>query len=336
METTRNINVSNFQQQAQALICLRAFDTLCAKSKGRFHIVPLKGIDLMRSLYSDTLDRELHDIDLLVLPTERVIEFTDMLRQDGYQPEFAFALDPIALNAKKKVSMLSSSGNLPNIDVHMALITKKFFSATTNGFNEDTLLRVKAEDDVVCVLDDVDKWLFMATHLAFHFLTGDKWFRDLALLLDCFTAEKNKILVQRAKQYHLDRIVKAVLVQMEPLYPEIVDKMGLTQLLSDKNEKHFLRYVGYIVKHQRWLGKGPRLARYYWEFIFICDNKQRWCSFGRLLFPSLGNMQNIYRCYAISAIFLYIPHVIINIIGMVLFAIQYYTISCLKKEFSYD
>ena len=85
METTYNVASNDFLQQAQALICLKAFDNICAKSQGKFRIVPLKGIDLMHSLYADTLDRELKDIDLLVIPAERAMRLVEILQNDGYR-----------------------------------------------------------------------------------------------------------------------------------------------------------------------------------------------------------------------------------------------------------
>ena len=307
METTRNKDVTDFQRQAQALMCLRAFDALCAQSKGICHLVPLKGIDLLRTLYADTLDRELHDIDLLVYPAEKAMDFIALLQAEGYRPEFAHALDAAALQTKKKVSMLAPSENLPHVDVHIALVTKKFFSMTINSFNEDALTRLQPVDEVVSELDKIDRWLFMASHLAFHFLTGDKWYRDLALLWDRMDEKEKAVLFERAKQYHFDRIVEAVLFRMQGGEPN----------------SRFLRYVAYVTANPKRLEHGIRPARYYWEFILIGDETERRRAYRALLFPSLGNMQNIYRCHALVAVLLYLSHVLLNSIGWLVLTIHY-------------
>ena len=307
METTRNKDVTDFQRQAQALMCLRAFDALCAQSKGICHLVPLKGIDLLRTLYADTLDRELHDIDLLVYPAEKAMDFIALLQAEGYRPEFAHALDAAALQTKKKVSMLAPSENLPHVDVHIALVTKKFFSMTINGFNEDALTRLQPVDEVVSELDKIDRWLFLASHLAFHFLTGDKWYRDLALLWDRMDEQEKAVLFERAKQYHFDRIVEAVLFRMQGGEPN----------------SRFLRYVAYVTANPKRLEHGIRPARYYWEFFLIGDDTERRRAYRALLFPSLGNMQNIYRCHALVAVLLYLPHVLLNSIGWLVLTIHY-------------
>ncbi len=273
METTRNKDVTDFQRQAQALMCLRAFDALCAQSKGICHLVPLKGIDLLRTLYADTLDRELHDIDLLVYPAEKAMDFIALLQAEGYRPEFAHALDAAALQTKKKVSMLAPSENLPHVDVHIALVTKKFFSMTINGFNEDALTRLQPVDEVVLELDKIDRWLFLANHLAFHFLTGDKWYRDLALLWDRMDAQEKAVLFERAKQYHFDRIVEAVLFRMQGGAPN----------------NRFLRYIAHVMENPKRLEHGIRPARYYWEFVLIGNDTERRRAYCSLLFPSLGN-----------------------------------------------
>lgn len=307
METTRNKDVTDFQRQAQALMCLRAFDALCAQSKGICHLVPLKGIDLLRTLYADTLDRELHDIDLLVYPAEKAMDFIALLQAEGYRPEFAHALDAAALQTKKKVSMLAPSENLPHVDVHIALVTKKFFSMTINGFNEDALTRLQPVDEVVLELDKIDRWLFLANHLAFHFLTGDKWYRDLALLWDRMDAQEKAVLFERAKQYHFDRIVEAVLFRMQGGAPN----------------NRFLRYIAHVMENPKRLEHGIRPARYYWEFVLIGNDTERRRAYCSLLFPSLGKIQNIYRCHALPALLLYLPHVLLNSIGLLVLTIHY-------------
>ena len=323
METTYNATATDFAQQAQALICLDAFDNICAKAKGQFKIVPLKGIDLMRFLYSDTLDRELKDIDLLVIPAERAMEFIELLEADGYRPEFSFALDKTALDKKRKVSMLSPVKRLPNVDVHLALVTKKFFSHTINSFNQDALARIKAVDDVVCILDDIDRWLYLASHLTFHFLNGDKWYRDLILLMERFDDEDMATLIKRTKQYNFERIVSAVISQIRLINPALANRIDIAQLLSDKSDKRFLRYINFMTEHPKRLGHGLRLGRYYWEFIFISDKRQRRHTISSLMCPSLGNMQNIYRCHAPLAILLYLPNMLINALGLSLFSAHY-------------
>lgn len=323
METIFNATATDFAQQAQALICLDAFDSICAKAKGKFKIIPLKGIDLMRFLYSDTLDRELKDIDLLVIPAERAMEFIELLGACGYRPEFSFALDKTALDKKRKVSMLSLVKRLPNVDVHLALVTKKFFSYTINSFNQDALSRIKEVDDVVCILDDIDRWLYLASHLTFHFLNGYKWYRDLILLMERFDDADMATLIKRTEQYNFERVVSAVFSQISLIHPAFANRIDIAQLLSDKSGKRFLRYINYMTAHPKRLGRGLRLGRYYWEFVFISSKLQRRHTILSLMCPSLGNMQNIYRCHAPLAILLYLPHMLINALGLSLFSAHY-------------
>lgn len=323
MKTIFNTSEINLEQQVHALFYLNAFDTICTKSKGMVNIVPLKGIDLLRFLYADTLDRELHDIDLLVFPPQKAMDFIEMLQKDGYRQEFSHALDKVALASKKKVSMLPSSDLLPHIDVHLAFITKKFFSDTINDFNQDALSRLKKVDDVVYILDDVDRWLYLSTHFAFHYLTGDKWCRDLILILERFNEEQRHTLLQRTEQYHLERVVWTVVNVLQSRYPEITDKMDILHRLSEKMEKRFMHYIHFITSHPQQVSHGFRLSRYYWEFIFISHSGQRFRALIALLFPSLGDMQNIYRCHILKAIVLYIPHILMNTLGMFAFWIQY-------------
>ncbi len=350
METIYNASATDFEMQVQAMLLMKAFDDICDKAKGKIRIVPLKGIDLVRFLYADTLDRELKDIDLLVMPAEKSGAGTpsssrahlntlspsqgiiELLQNDGYRPEFSFALDETALKKKKKVSMLSNSDRKPNVDVHLALITKKFFSTTINGFNDDAISRTKAVDEVVSVLDGTDRWLYLASHLTFHFLHGEKWFRDLILLMDRFDEAEMALLVERTKQYNFERIVSAVYSRMISIYPKIAGRIDMQQLLPDRGGKRFLRYMEYLEAHPKKIGRGLRLARYYWEFVFISKKSQRRRCFMRLIFPSLGDLQNIYRCHAAVALLLYLPNMLINALGVLLFSAQYLAFSTLLSK----
>lgn len=332
METIFNASATDFEMQVQAMLLMKTFDDICDKAKGKIRIVPLKGIDLVRFLYADTLDRELKDIDLLVMPAEKSGSIIDLLQNDGYRPEFSFALDETALKKKKKVSMLSNSDRKPNVDVHLALITKKFFSTTVNGFNDDAISRTKAIDEVVSVLDGTDRWLYLASHLTFHFLHGEKWFRDLILLMDRFDEAEMALLVERTKQYNFERIVSAVYSRMISIYPKIAGRIDMQQLLPDRGGKRFLRYMEYLEAHPKKIGRGLRLARYYWEFVFISKKSQRRRCFMRLIFPSLGDLQNIYRCHASVALLLYLPNMLINALGVLLFSAQYLAFSTLLSN----
>ena len=227
--------------------------------------------------------------------------------------------------------MLSQSERKPNVDVHLALITKKFFSNTINGFNQDAIARIKAVDEVVSVLDDVDRWLYLAAHLTFHFLEGDKWYRDLVLLMERFDDNEMTILIDRAKQYHLERVVGAVCARIQSKFPDVASRINITELLSDKDGERFLRYIGFMETHPKKLGHGLRLGRYYWEFIFISKRQQRRRSFLSLMFPSLGNMQNIYRCHALLAVLLYIPNLLLNALGLLMFSVHYHIFSSFNR-----
>ena len=335
MKTTYNNTVTDYAQQVQALLCIDAFENLCAKASGRFRIVPLKGIDLIRFLYSETLDRELRDLDVLVLPEQRAMGFIELLFSEGYRAEYTFSLDSSALREKRKVSMLSPSEKIPDIDVHFALIHKKFFSKTINGFNLDAVSRIRDVDEVVSVLDNIDRWMYLASHLTFHYLEGEKWYRDLALLLNRFNENDLDLLISRSKSYNFERIVGAVCWRMQSKYPDIAGRITLSDLLPSGSDNRFLRYIAFMAEHPKRLGNGFHLVRYYWEFIFIKRKEHLHHSFVRLLFPSIGNMQNMYRCHAIPAALLYVPNFIVNALGFLLFMAQYYLISTIRSRSLY-
>ena len=89
--------------------------------------------------------------------------------------------------AKKKISLLSTSPCRVNVDIHFALVTKKFFSPTTSTFNADAFARQKSGR-----LDSVDNWLFLAQHGCFHLFSDSKWIRDLDIVYQSFTDDERR------------------------------------------------------------------------------------------------------------------------------------------------
>ena len=98
------------------------------------------------------------------------------------------------------------------------------------------------------------------------------------------------------------------------------------------SSKYFTRYINYLANHPERLGHGFRLGRYYWEFLFVSRSEQRHYAVLRMLFPSLGTLQNIYRCHALVAPLLYVPHVLVNVLGLLLFAAQYRILSNTRRR----
>lgn len=238
-------------------------------------VVPIKGIDLLQTVYAERFDRPVRDIDLLCFSEEDCRRLANDLTGDGsYRLEFEFSLRPEALAAKRKVSLLSNVRTKVNVDIHTALMTKKFFSRTVGTFNEDALQRIAGGR-----LETVDRWLFLAQHAAFHNFSDPKWVRDLKIIYQNFSEQQRAETLRRSGQYGFGRVVKAALWHC-----------GEWQ----GNEDAFLRFVRRLNrpwKHNLFY----RFIAGFWEFAFIEKRSARLRAFRDLIFPNFGTLTNIYR-----------------------------------------
>lgn len=282
MELVENDSAGRCGNLARTLLVLDNFEWIKheAESIG-VTVIPIKGIDVLTSIYSERLDRDVRDIDLLTSSVDDCLKLVGRLCDNGYVPEFDFAVRSDALLAKKKISLLSTSPCRVNVDIHFALVTKKFFSPTTSTFNADAFARQKSGR-----LDSVDNWLFLAQHGCFHLFSDSKWIRDLDIVYQSFTDDERLILSQRVEQYGFKRVWLATLSFLKQDL-RLVGDVGS----DDTSFVEFVKHLSAVRK------KSPakKTALSFLEFFFIADRRQRSRSWLKLIFPRRGMLANIYR-----------------------------------------
>lgn len=281
MELVENDSTGRSGNLARTLLVLDNFEWIKrqAESVG-VTVIPIKGIDVLTSIYSEQLDRDVRDIDLLTSSVDDCLKLVERLCDNGYEPEFDFAVRRNALFAKKKISLLSTSPCRVNVDIHFALVTKKFFSLTTSTFNVDAFARQKSGR-----LDSVDNWLFLAQHGCFHLFSDSKWIRDLDIIYQSFTDDERRMLSERIEQYGFKRVWLAALSFL---------KQDLRQCGMGDDESSFVEFVTHLSSIRK---KSPakKLALSFLEFFFIADRQLRVGSWLKLIFPRRGMLANIYR-----------------------------------------
>lgn len=262
-------------------------------------IIPLKGIDLLLSLYSSTLDREVSDIDIYCHGDERCLALAHRLCENGYHPEFEFTLDPVTMAAKRKVSLISDNPLRVNIDIHTAFVTKKFFSQSTGSFNADAYRRCVSGS-----MDPLDRWLFLAQHAAFHNYSNPKWVRDLVLLLEDMDETMRRNLSDRAAEYGFRRVLLATLQAMADDCEAARRDLESQDLAAGE-----IGFLNYIARYRRPMRRTlhDRLVAPYLEFSFIDNASQRKNAWRRLFLPDAGTLTNIYRVRHKALLGLYYP-----------------------------
>ncbi len=144
MELVENDSTGRSGNLARTLLVLDNFEWIKRQAESiGVTVISIKGIDVLTSIYSEQLDRDVRDIDLLTSSVDDCLKLVERLCDNGYEPEFDFAVRRDALLAKKKISLLSTLPCRVNVDIHFALVTKKFFSPTTSTFNVDAFVRQK-------------------------------------------------------------------------------------------------------------------------------------------------------------------------------------------------
>lgn len=264
-------------------------------------IIPFKGIDLLQQYYEYCSDRECADIDVLVPSLEECERLVALLLQNGYSLQFPFAADAKVLEDKGKVSLIAYSHLQVDIDIHLRLVTKKYYASTIGSFHTDMLAR--------CVnnrLDPLDHWLVLAQHAVFHAFTDPKWLRDMALISDSWNEEQWKILHARAQQYGMERIYVVTCTLLRRELPPCC------------KETLFLRRYGFrmhfIHRHICSHLVGTTL-----EFICIDSYKQRQLTRLHFLCPSVQRLQNMYRIpHAGIAVLFYPLHWLIALLYLLL------------------
>ena len=311
---------------ARTMLILNNYEWIKAEAAAiGIDIIPLKGIDLLQNLYAERLDRHVNDIDILCFNEEDCRKLVDRLCIEEYRVEFPFAMQSQALSSKRKVSLLSCSTTKVNVDVHTAFVTKKFFSQTVGTFNADALERCHDGH-----MEELDRWLFLAQHAAFHLYADFKWTIDLKLLYDKFTDEDKAALVKRANQYGFRRVMAAALYQT---YKNDLESMrrelGILDLIWAER-----RFLSFIKHFDRPFSRKPfdKFVTAYWEFTYISHWRERLKAWLRLMFPSQGLLTNIYRIKRPSSQLLFYPlNFLIAGLSSVLFGLLYTSVSFMKR-----
>lgn len=313
-------NDNSIVHAVRAMMAIDGFEKVLSFIGPEIRVIPLKGIDLLETVYADTLDREVRDIDLLIPDPDSFLKASLRLMDHGYRPEFIFALHNDALRYKNKVSLKSPSSGLPDVDLHLQGVTKKFFAATTGSFNRDMVARATecATRKGVMRLEIADKWLFLAQHLAFHMFNGLKWLKDLWLLQRGMTDEQIRELANRAHAYGMTRITAAAYYHLNKHFGKR-EALRLPDMTGEAGSQ-FMEFIRTNDRQFNHRSKHDRFIAGFWELAFIDDPAARDRAFRALIFPPPGVMKNIYRSKsAIMAALIYPVHVPFMAIGSALF-----------------
>ncbi len=307
----------------RAMMAIDGFEKVLSFIGPDIKVIPLKGIDLLETIYADTLDREVRDIDLLIPDPDNFLNASQRLIDHGYSPEFNFSLDADALKYKNKVSLKSPSPTLPDVDLHLQGVTKKFFASTTGSFNSDMVARASecSTRKGVMRLDVTDKWLFLAQHLAFHMFNGLKWLKDLWLLQRDMTDDQITALAARTHTYGMTRIAAATYYHLQKHFAR---REPLR--IPDMTMEAGIRFMKFIKANDRQFSHRSKYDRFiagFWELAFIDDPAKRNKAFRTLIFPPTGVMKNIYRSKnTLRAIMFYPLHVPVMAAGSAMFRIH--------------
>jgi len=255
-------------------------------------IIPLKGLSLLFSIYKEDYARNVGDMDIFV--SENNLEtLVSALKKLGY----VFKKQNInyILRAKGKFDMIHPDKKQYDLDIHIDLITKKFYRNSTGNFTSFALSRLRTIEHngkTIFLLSPVDEWLYLAQHYCHHLFANDKWLKDLYLLQNGFSDKEIMELVTLAKRFRFERVVTAVHRHLRYKYPQ--NAIQIPELVI---KKHFVfdrlfrnpnRKYSYTFSN--------RLIAVYWKFIFIDNFQFRLKAYMRLLFPELNVLSDIYNC----------------------------------------
>lgn len=315
-----NENVDFGFTAARGMLVLEQFHRICSAALGICTVVPLKGVSLLKSIYSKHLDRDAGDIDLLVFPSEKAEEFVEKLTREGYRRQFDYLCDRKALNSKRKIALTSTNPLETDVDIHLDLVTKRYFRRTIREFNKDAISRIRydAADDAGNPadprLDKVDEWLFLAQHACFHQFQELKWIRDLKILADTFSPDEVTTLIERASLYNMRRVTAISYIQ-------ILRRVGHSTLpaISYPGIRRFEARAENIL-HRHHSKLRTRINNWFWEILCIDHPADRLRGYLRFIFPSTGSLKATYRTdSALKANLLRIPHTLVAPLAVLFF-----------------
>lgn len=326
MTMTATIHEREFNE-ARALLVLNQFNRICRIAEGICQIVPLKGISLLKTIYSENLDRDAGDIDILVYPANKAPEFIERLIQAGYTRQFDHLADSAALNSKRKIALRGATAVDTDIDIHLDFVTKKFFRHHCGSFNTDALRRCTQAKDAgnapaTCLtMDAVDEWLFLAQHACFHRFSNNKWLTDLNRLLATFTATQLHQLKYRTKTYGFKRVVCTTL-----------NELGMKPPIPLRSGKQFRRLTDAIL-HSAHSRLADRIFGSLWEILMIDSLRGRIAASCHLALPTAGELKAIYRTASSTrAMLMAVPHFLLSLSALTFFHL--YSLRCCLSQHS--
>ena len=300
---------------ARSMLILNQFEELCRMAEGICEVVPLKGIALLRTLYSERFDRAVGDIDLLISPADRLGDYIERLQKRGYTLQFDFMSNQATRARKGKVALRASVPHLTvDVDLHTAFVTKKFFSRSVERFNADALARCKSEGRSLRTMEPLDEWLFLAQHACFHQYSDPKWLHDLYLLARAISPEQWVALGERAREYGFLRVFYLTSEQLRTHYSDFPHPAPCLC-----GGSLFSRFVAHY-RADRTRGLGRKLTSLFWEFLFIDRSWDRTKALLSLLFPTPSLLRNIYRKnHWLQVLLLYPANLLLSLLAGLLF-----------------
>lgn len=305
--------ILDMARMARTLLVLNNYKWLVDQARRLdVRIVPLKGVDLLNSIYAGDLNRDVSDIDILCPGHDNAIRLVRFLCEDDYRLKDPFAMREENLSVARKITLKSCSLNKIDIDIHLVPVTKKFFSHTVTDFNNDAILRSS-----ISGLSVYDRWMFLAQHAAFHNFCKEKWVEDLRIIYRQFAEAQIRDLRDECEKYGFRR-----------MYLAAINKLSGTKVLKE-NEKlnaSELSFIRYLNNTPQSFGRSvmDRVRSSYWEFIFIDGKRKKFSEYLRLMFPPKGILANIYKFRNKGGYFLFYPlNILITGLTGTLFAMDY-------------
>ncbi len=252
-------------------------------------IIPIKGVDLLNTIYAQNLNRNVKDIDILCKSYEDCIKLVNELLKYDYRLEFPFALKEDVIRNKNKVSLLSCSTVKANVDIHTELITKKFFALSVGKFNLHAIDRCKNG-----ALNKIDNWLFLQQHAVFHNFSDMKWMKDLEILYNNFDKQEKETLYERINTYNFRRISLVTFDFMNDVLGKEIFNLNLFSI--NKSKRNLLKFSKWWRETKNNKKKFiSKVINPFWEFVFIDSLHHRFKAWLKLIFPSKGMIVNVYR-----------------------------------------
>jgi hypothetical protein len=294
-------------------------------------IIPLKGISLLFTIYKEGYSRNVGDIDILIAEN-KTEEFIDNLSGMGY---ILRSPKTIRLKSKRKFDMIHHNAQYCDLDIHVDLVSKKFFRLSVGDFTSFALSRLRKTSNnntTVHLLSPIDEWIYLAQHYCFHLFSNDKWLKDLYLIQSHFSNEDIAELISIAKRFRFERVITAVYRCLKQKYNET--EIKIPEIVV---QKRLIFDLLFCKPNQKFAYTFPnRIIAIYWEFLFIDDNQSRVNAYWRLLFPKPAVLSDIYNFKSQLFCFLYPVHLILVCLSsIVFFPLLLWRINPLHKTFMY-